>query len=162
MAAIDELHFWRQNLRREITCRPYTSAVPFMQTFGQGLRVETSPGRQKCVTGVTMSFGASFCQTYGACQDSLAFHSEIAYRNTKQTYSGPIMTPEVLVSSKLRCYSVTVSVKFDVENLNSYVLRFCLLPPDYSSVFSQLSRSSKEQSLVCLWIAFMTFSHFLF
>ena len=109
-----------------------------------------------------MRFGASFCQANGAVEHSSAFHSEIAYRNTKQTYSGPITTTEVLVSSKLRCYSVTVAVKFDAENLNSYVLRFCLLPSDYSSGVSQLSRSSKEQSLVCLWIAFMAFSHFLF
>ena len=50
MAEIDELHFWRQNLQRELTCSPYTSAVPFLQTFGQGLRVKTSPGRQKCVS----------------------------------------------------------------------------------------------------------------
>ena len=28
----------------------YTSAVPIVQTFGQGLRVKTSPGRQKCMS----------------------------------------------------------------------------------------------------------------
>ena len=142
MAAIDELLFRRQNLRRALACWRYISTVLFVKTIGQGLNVKSSSGYRRSV-----SYGASCCQTNGFSRldrERLAPYSEIAYQTTKQTQSGPTMTSDASVSSKLRRFFLTVSVKFDDENRNPYrPLRLCLLP-NFSAGFSQLACSSIE------------------
>ena len=60
MAAIDELLFRRQNLRRVLACWRYISTFLFVQTIGQGLNVKSSPRYRRSV-----SYGASCCQTNG-------------------------------------------------------------------------------------------------
>ena len=63
MAVIDELLFWRQNLRRAFTCWPYTRTIPFVKIVGQGLRVRTSSRYWKFV-----SYGSGCCWTNGTVE----------------------------------------------------------------------------------------------